>query len=262
MTTNQSSFVELVSAELNKQIMAARERDRNRIAQAIHAEPLQVLCSILNELNSAPPDQPLTKRETFALDLCYRAYNHLSFLEHEERAEEIEHVGLAAFLFDLSFAMGKHYKQAVEVEIQDSLGDARYDIELETALYRIAQNAVYNSVKHGQASVIKINLTEKAGVLHLVIEDNGKGFDASKATIAKLVERGHHGLSDMTSYAAAFGGQLSIKSRPGAGTHIEAHVPTKPHQARPDPFERPELKRLIRQAQKEARENEKLAKVS
>ena len=260
---DQKSFVEMFAAEHYRQVVAGRESERNRIAEAIHAQPLQILCLILNELNSAQHGgETLTEREAFTLEMCREAYHHLSFLEHEERAKDIRYVGLVAFLCDLSGAIEKYHKQPVELVIQPGLGSIRYEIELETALYRIAQNAVYNSIKYAQATAIKITLTEEHNTLHLVVEDNGQGFNSTKANIAKLAAQGHHGLSDMQSYAAAFGGQLTIESRPGRGTSIKASVPTRPYQKPADPHEADVRKILRRVRKQESQVSQKLAKAS
>jgi signal transduction histidine kinase len=247
-------FDKLVNTELNKRVVAAQERERSRFARLLHAEPLQLLNHVISTFNGAiQSGEALTERETMTLEMCSLAQHHLSFLCHEEQVDGIEQVGLAVVLCDLQRVATDYLKQNVSLVMPDELCGRRFDVDLETALYRIAQNAVFNSAKHAEASSINISLTEKNGILHLVIEDNGRGFDASKVSIAKLVERNHHGLSDMTSYAAAFCGQLLIKSQIGAGTRIEAHVPVKAYQPRRSHFDRPEVKKIIRRAERQAR---------
>jgi PAS domain S-box-containing protein len=89
----------------------------------------------------------------------------------------------------------------------------------EEALYRIAQEAIHNVVKHARATHIEVALDLEGQALRLRISDNGRGFDPTQ------VPAGHMGLGTMAQRAAALGGDYSVQSAPGQGTTITVRVP-------------------------------------
>ena len=96
------------------------------------------------------------------------------------------------------------------------------ELELKDALYRIAQEALHNIVKHARATRVDLALVCDEHTLLLEIKDNGVGFD-SQGTFP-----GHLGLRSMRERAMRLGGGFSVKSEPGQGTRIRARIPIKP----------------------------------
>jgi signal transduction histidine kinase len=94
-------------------------------------------------------------------------------------------------------------------------------LETKEALYRIAQEALHNVVKHARASKADLKLECEAGDIVLEISDDGAGFDSSEDF------SGHLGLKSMRERVARLGGRLRIESAPGRGTRIRALIP--PH---------------------------------
>ena len=90
------------------------------------------------------------------------------------------------------------------------------------ALYRIAQEALTNARRHASADHVRLNLEMDDGQLVLRIEDDGSGFDSSAR------ELNRHGLAGIAHRIQMLGGQLTIDSKPGQGTCIEARVPIAP----------------------------------
>jgi signal transduction histidine kinase len=86
-------------------------------------------------------------------------------------------------------------------------------------LYRIAQEAIHNTVKHARATTIDLSLTTHDGRIKLDIADNGRGFDASGTF------PGHLGLVSMRERATRAGGDLTIDSSSGEGTRVRVEVP-------------------------------------
>jgi len=104
-------------------------------------------------------------------------------------------------------------------------GCSRLDVQPEgtVALYRIAQEALANALKHSHATKIAVHMETAPDFIALRVEDDGVGFDADRAT-----ERpGHLGLLGMRHQAASVGGKLEITSAMGRGTTILAEVPLK-----------------------------------
>jgi signal transduction histidine kinase len=96
----------------------------------------------------------------------------------------------------------------------------RYDEELETAVYRIVQEALGNAIQHANPSYVVIEVIEgdECGDVRIVVRDDGKGFDP-------LTPCGGFGLSGMRERVELFGGTLEIDSSPGEGTEVRAMIP-------------------------------------
>jgi signal transduction histidine kinase len=90
---------------------------------------------------------------------------------------------------------------------------------VEAALYRICQEALTNVARHAEAERVTVRLVATPDRVRLVVEDDGRGFDASD------VPEDRHGLVGMRERTEMLGGTLEVRSGPGAGTRIEANVP-------------------------------------
>ena len=90
---------------------------------------------------------------------------------------------------------------------------------MEETLYRIAQEALHNVVKHAGARQVRLEVARVTDGVRLRVVDDGRGFDPD------AVPDGHLGLTGMRSRAERLGGTLSVTSRPGAGTTVEVFVP-------------------------------------
>jgi signal transduction histidine kinase len=112
----------------------------------------------------------------------------------------------------------------VTAEVRFEPGSARLAPVVETALYRVAQEAVANVRKHAAADRVRLTLQHAGEVLRLTIADNGRGFDPSDlAQDGPLGER--VGLDGMHERLTLLGGQLTVESRPGRGTRVIAELP-------------------------------------
>jgi len=95
---------------------------------------------------------------------------------------------------------------------------------IETALFRIAQEALTNVVKHAAASRVHIALQIEDGSISLCIEDDGKGFEVAPSGIEPIGGAGV-GLQGIQERVSILGGELTLKSAPGEGTRIMACIP-------------------------------------
>ena len=140
--------------------------------------------------------------------ICYGLYPPL-----------LELTGLAGSLSQL----GRSCEPAVSVQFQcdDSLAETRFDPEQEIALFRMAQEAVSNVLKHAEATNISISLTKQADVLTMAICDDGVGFDTTSQLGQGL------GLRSMTERARVIDGTIEINSQPGR-TSVEVTLPVMP----------------------------------
>jgi signal transduction histidine kinase len=105
------------------------------------------------------------------------------------------------------------------VQLEARLGETRLPGEIETALYRLFQEALTNVVKHAHATTVSILLVRRDGRVMAIVEDDGRGFDPAEARADGL------GLVGMRERAGLVGGRLTIEAAAGAGTTIAVEVP-------------------------------------
>ena len=137
-----------------------------------------------------------------------------------------------ALLDDLGLAVAlrwylKRYceRTAIQGEVESNFDDdTRLPRKLETACFRISQEALTNVARHAEASQVRISLERTAHEFRLSIYDDGKGFDAAAVLASASAESfGLHGIEER---ASGVGGSIEIQSRPGHGTQLIAHFPT------------------------------------
>jgi signal transduction histidine kinase len=109
----------------------------------------------------------------------------------------------------------------VSVEVQSELSDDRLPADAETALYRIAQEAFTNVLKHAGAARVTVRISRRGDIVTLAVHDDGKGFDPTN------VREGGLGLLGMQERVALLGGRLTIDSSEGAGTMLNVEVPVR-----------------------------------
>jgi signal transduction histidine kinase len=154
----------------------------------------------------------------YVLSLARAGMAEMRALIFELRPESLEKEGLVAALEKQTSAIEARHG----IEIYAELGsEPDAALQVKEALYRIAQEAMHNTVKHGHATSIELTLERCAeDRLRLVIHDNGKGFDVT-ATFP-----GHLGLISMRERAARGNGAFQIESSPERGTRIVVEIPT------------------------------------
>jgi signal transduction histidine kinase len=108
---------------------------------------------------------------------------------------------------------------AIRVELEAQLGSERLPAEVETALYRIIQEALTNIVKHAEASSVSILLVRSSATATVVIEDDGQGFDPAE------LQEGRLGIIGMRERVELHEGRLTVESAPGSGATLVAEVP-------------------------------------
>ncbi|MBA3348611.1 MAG: sensor histidine kinase, partial [Actinobacteria bacterium] len=135
----------------------------------------------------------------------------------ELRPKALDDFGLVAALERLRDTFSE--RTGMRVDLESQLG-GRLPSDVETALYRIVQEALTNVVKHSQAGAVSIVLTHTARGVAAVIEDDGRGFDPGEQVEGL-------GLLGMSERLALLRGRLKIESSPGAGATIVAEVPLR-----------------------------------
>jgi signal transduction histidine kinase len=131
----------------------------------------------------------------------------------------LDDLGLAAALERYAADYGQAHAIEVEVQTPDSAA-GRMPEEVETALYRIAQEALTNTAKHAGARRVHIAVEREPGVVQLVVSDDGRGFPFRQPGAG-----GPLGLSGMHERAALLDGSVRVDSAPGQGTRVTVRIP-------------------------------------
>ncbi|HKH09538.1 MAG TPA: sensor histidine kinase, partial [Rubrobacter sp.] len=153
----------------------------------------------------------------YVLSLAEAGLAEMRALIFELRPESLETEGLVAALEKQAAAMRARH----EIEVKTSLCDEpEASLEAKEAVYRIAQEALHNTVKHARAGKVRITMDCDPGWIDLEVSDDGVGFD-SRGDFP-----GHLGLRSMRERAARLGGVLDVSSAPGAGMTVRASIPS------------------------------------
>jgi signal transduction histidine kinase len=147
-------------------------------------------------------------------------------LSHELRPTLLDHLGLVPALREL--ARGVSARSGIGVVVVDG-AVGRLPPPVETALYRVAQEALTNAVRHARATQVDLRLSLRPGAVHCVVSDNGVGFDPA-AIDASTGAQGL-GLAGMAERLAPLSGSLRIDSSPGRGVKLDIHIPLEAFRA-------------------------------
>jgi signal transduction histidine kinase len=214
--------------ELLQQVVAAQEAERQRIARELHDETGQALTAIGLGLRgvSGMLRQDVDKAAANLRHLegmTARSLTELQRLIADLRPSHLDDLGLPAALRWYAGEVQKRAPLKITVEI---VGEPRpIDSVRNTALFRVAQEALTNVVKHAQADSAKVRLCYEPTVVMLQVEDDGCGFDV-KARLEP--QRPAWGLLGMEERATLLGGYVAIQSQPGQGTRVEMMIPYQP----------------------------------
>jgi signal transduction histidine kinase len=213
---------ERVGRDALRRVVDAQELERKRLARELHDETGQALTSIL--LGLKPLEQSATRDEDRAAvasvrELVVSTLQDVRRLAVELRPSALDDFGLATAVERLAQTFRE--QSGMQVDLEAQLGDERLPSEVETALYRIVQEALTNVVKHAGAARVSILLTQRDTSVAAVIEDDGAGFDPAAVGVDVL------GLVGMRERVGLVGGRLRIEAAEGTGTTIVAEVPLR-----------------------------------
>ena len=216
-----SAAVELserVQRDSLRRVVEAQELERRRLARELHDETGQALTSILLGLKGVEEAKSDEQRDRAAADLRQLVVSTLQDVRRlavELRPKALDDFGLLPALERLAQTFTEQV--GIETDVEASLGETRLPAEVETALFRLVQEALTNVIKHSRARHVSISLVRRANSVSAVIEDDGVGFtEPSRDGIGLIGMRERVGLLD---------GRLEIESRPDHGTTIVAEVP-------------------------------------
>jgi len=208
-----------------KNVIKAQEDERKRISRELHDSVAQEILSSLVDLRVLKymgiNDEVLSKIEQTEGGLM-RVLDDIRHLSVELRPATLDDLGLeAAFRTHFKW-LEKNY--GLVVHFTAELKAKRFEGEIETVVYRVCQEAVFNALKYAETDTVYVRLFEHAGVLKLIVWDDGKGFDIE----FKMPGGTGLGLYGMKERAELVEGDFILQSRIGEGTVVQLDIPLVP----------------------------------
>jgi signal transduction histidine kinase len=222
------STVGVIEEERNsllRQLAVAEEEERLRLSRELHDQMGQLVTALLLGLRELRSGSTSPQREKVAEleKLADRIAREVQQLALDLRPPALDTLGLPAALENLLHEWSA--RNGIEADLQSiGLTGERFPAEVETMLYRIAQEGLTNVVKHARASHVSLLLERRGGNLSIILEDDGDGFDLEEVLVARDKAR-RLGLRGMRERVARLGGSLEIESSPGVGTCLFIRAP-------------------------------------
>jgi PAS domain S-box-containing protein len=211
---------------LSRQLLRAQEDERRRIARELHDEVGQALTALkinLQEVIGGREDAPARLEESVAI--VDQTLQQIRGMALELRPSLLDDLGLVAALH---WYVDRHAQRTgLAGRLVVDPDDIRADPEIETACFRVAQEALTNVARHARATRFSVELLQHSGGLQLVVRDDGIGFDPGAAVEA--ASRGSSlGLVGMRERVELVGGRIAFVSEPGGGSEVQVDFPEAP----------------------------------
>ncbi len=208
---------------LSQRLLEMQEGERRSLARELHDQLGQTLTAIRLTLQSARRGRK--DRVAEAIALLDQAIEQVRTLALELRPPSLDLLGLPAAL--RAYVEREARRAGLEVHLEIGSFERRLPPEVETACFRVVQEALTNVVRHARARRVDVELAVEGRRVQIVVRDDGKGFDvqAARARAAEGASLGLLGIEERVSLA---GGRVDIESAPGRGATIRARFPQAP----------------------------------
>ena len=205
---------------MTKRVIDASEEERRHIARELHDDFCQRLSLMSIQIGSATieprfGDGDAQHDQRAILAELHTVISDLHGLSHRLHSSKLEFLGLKAAMLELCQQISQKRHIQIDLQTDQLLITPQKDISL--CLYRVAQEALNNVLKHSGADFAQITLSETHGRLRMEITDSGKGFDPATVAIGL-------GLTAMAERVRILGGDFKIRSKPGAGTTVTTTI--------------------------------------
>lgn len=212
---------------LMERLVAVQEQERRRLALNLHDQLGQRLTALrltMDTFRDSAADTPEQQHRFERMEqIVSQMDRDVDNLAWELRPPALDEVGLEAALRELLRQWSASQRLATDLHVSLP-GDERLPAEVETQLYRIAQEALNNVGKHAAASHVSLLLERRGSEVAMIVEDDGRGFEIEE--IRKDASRGM-GLMGMRERAATLGGDVQVEARPGSGTTVFVRLPLR-----------------------------------
>ena len=206
-------------------LVNVQEDERTTISRDIHDGPLQDVTALIQRIHLARRQDNTEEETARELDLAEKiamaTVKEMRALCDFLNPPWLE-LGLEQSLTELTERLTTQYSVRIFLDIDEDM-DLTDAVTL--AFFRVVQESVTNSVRHGEAKNIWIDVKRNESGIELNIQDDGNGFELHESGTAALRVEGHRGLSNMEDRMALVGGRLKIISYPGEGTCIRGLIP-------------------------------------
>jgi signal transduction histidine kinase len=206
-------------------ITSAQEEERARLARELHDDTIQAVIALKQRVQLAQKSvkdqkgiQSLKELET----LAEQTIENLRRLTRALRPIYLEDLGLVTALEMLAHEMSQ--ADQLVVKFQKTGQERRLSRDVELSLYRIAQEALNNVVKHSNASRAEVKIAYEESEIQMEVSDNGRGFSVPKSP-TEFAPNGHFGLLGVHERADLIGAKLEIESALGKGTRLKLVLP-------------------------------------
>lgn len=198
--------------QISESMLKAEEQERQRIAQDLHDSIGGMLTGLKFRIAGEQKGEfDLTNELPHKLNDILGEVRRIS---HNLMPDSLRQFGLIAALEQLCLSMRNN---KVQIQFENYEDDVRLDFQKGLAIYRIVQEAISNALKYADADLIIVQVSKSQGILQVLIEDNGKGFDSSAANYGM-------GLNNMVNRIKWINGSIDMQSKLGSGTQIEIGV--------------------------------------
>ena len=216
-----------IREELLQKLIVAQEDERRRIARELHDDASQSLAALVLHLedvsNKLPPKSAEARQRIGTLrEWTIETLNRVRGLALELRPSVLDDLGLNKAIE--WYARDYMAKPGIEVSVKTTGPKIDLAQYAETMLFRVAQEAMANAVRHAHPTKIEVILDWNETGVSMQIRDNGDGFDVQEAMSGETGQR-HLGIHGMSERVALLGGSFKIESQPGLGTTISARIP-------------------------------------
>jgi two-component system sensor histidine kinase UhpB len=211
--------VELERRESARRALQAQEQERIRIARELHDEIGQTLTAVAIEAERASEAAAPADSEAFGRIAAWaqESVEELRRIARELRPEALDDLGLVNAFIALCARVAQQSGLVIERRLPDNLPPHSPEIDL--VVYRVAQEALTNVMRHANASQATVSLEARAERIVLTVRDNGRGFATTD------VNGSTNGLAGMRERALLVGGAFRVQSRLGGGTEVTLDVP-------------------------------------
>ncbi len=217
---------EQIRGELLKKIITVQEDERKRIARELHDDTSQALTALLYAAEEGMDMNDLAEvkdRLVAMRDLAGHTLDGVHKLIFDLRPTMLDHLGLVPAL--RWFAQSRLEPLGVRVTVEEQASTRRrLPTEVETALFRVVQEAIHNIARHSGSRTARVCFDLDDTCAQIRVEDDGLGFDVVEMTLSPDSRRGL-GLMGMRERIELLGGELEVITAPGFGTQIDIHVP-------------------------------------
>ncbi|PKV52355.1 hypothetical protein ATE84_4467 [Aquimarina sp. MAR_2010_214] len=205
-------------------MISGQEKERQRLANELHDNLGSTLATVklhfqhLQRNKDNPKVEQVEELYTKTNALLDEAYQKVRTIAHEKNSGVMANQGLLPAIKNLAKQVSNG--DGLHIEVQDYGLEERLDNALEISIFRMIQELITNTIKHAEASETHISLTNHDSLLNIIIEDNGKGFDAKI-----LPKKEGMGLRNIEKRVEHLEGTFEIDSTIGIGTNIIINIP-------------------------------------